>query len=433
MASALRKSLASATCALLAVPCAQAEDPHEIGDWDVSAAFLLYNESDRVQALEPVISATRLLDTDESISFKLTLDTLTGASGSGAVPSKVPQTFTRPSGKGSYLTPVNTLPLDDTFKDTRVALAATWNRSSFWGTESELGFNVSNEYDYLSLGASASFAKSVNNKNTTFSAGLAFASDTIEPVGGVPLAFARMQAPGAAQIRESGSENKTTIDVIVGFTQVVDVNSLFQLNYSSSTTDGYLSDPYKVVSIVDPVTGAPVFDNTQKPDLPNVVFENRPDTRTRHSVYGQYKRYLQGRGDILDTSYRFMLDDWGVQSHTIELKYRLSLSQRRFLQPRLRLYQQGAADFYTPFFRSGEEPGVGEDSQHASADYRLGEFTGYTLGVEFGQVNQRNSWSVGFEYYLQSGNEPVGKIGDLQELELYPDVDALMFRLLYDF
>ncbi|MFK7890866.1 MAG: DUF3570 domain-containing protein [Granulosicoccus sp.] len=433
MASSLRKSLASATCALLAAPCAQAENPHEIGDWDVSSAFLFYREPDRVQALEPVISATRSLDTDESISFKLTLDTLTGASGSGAVPSKVPQTFTRPSGVGSYVTPVNTHPLDDTFKDTRVALAATWTRPSFWGTESELGFNVSNEYDYLSLGASASFAKSLSENNTTFSTGFAVASDTIEPVGGAPIAFARMQAPGETQSRESESKDKTMFDVIAGFTQVVDVNSLFQLNYAVSASDGYLNDPYKVVSIVDPVTGAPVFDSAQQPDLPNVVFENRPDARTKHSVYGQYKRYLQGSGDILDTSYRFMLDDWGIRSHTLELKYRKTLPQRRFLQPRIRLYQQGAADFYTPFFLSGTEPGAGEDSQYASADYRLGDFTGYTLGMEYGRVNQRNSWSIGVEYYLQSGSEPAGKIGDLLELELYPDVDALMFRLLYDF
>ena len=223
------------------------------------------------------------------------------------------------------------------------------------------------------------------------------------------------------------------MDLIAGVTQVIDENSLFQFNYSFSMADGYLNDPYKIVSVVDPVTGAPVFANALEPNMPSAVFENRPDSRTKHSIFGQYKRFMADSGDVLDTSYRFMLDDWGINSHTIDLKFRKTLSNRKFLQPHFRFYQQGAADFYTPFLVSGDEPQSGDASRHASADYRLGEFTGYTIGLEYGQVNQHNSWSVALEYYLQSGDEPGGKFGELQGLELYPDVDAVLFRVLYDF
>jgi hypothetical protein len=433
MKSNFKKALAGATCALLAAPGVHAENLHRIGEWDISGALLSYSETDRVQAVEPVINAKKALDTDESINIKLTLDTLTGASGSGAVPSTQPQTFTRPSGNGSYITPGRSIPLDDTFQDTRAALAVTWSRPAFWGTQSELGFNVSKEYDYQSIGTSASFAKNLNSNNTTVTTGIALASDTIEPVGGAPIPFALMQSQGEAVFRDSGSQDKTLIDLIAGVTQVIDANSLFQINYSLSAADGYLTDPYKIVSLVDPLTGAPVFENARESNLPGVVFENRPDSHTKHSVYGQYKRFMGGSGDVLDTSYRFMLDDWGISSHTIDLKYRKSLSNRTFLQPHFRFYQQGAADFYTPFLISGEEPQSGDRSRFASADYRVGEFTGYTVGLEYGQVNQHNSWSVALEYYLQSGDEPSGKFGELKGLELYPDVDAVLFSILYDF
>lgn len=430
----LRDALANATCALLATSTvAQAENIHEPGDWDISSALLIYNETDRVQAIEPVINAKKTLDTDESINLKLTIDTLTGASASGAIPSTQIQTFTRPSGNGAYQTQAQTPPLDDTFKDGRVSLSASWNRPGWWDTKSELGFNFSTEYDYQSIGLSASFAREFNNANTTLSAGLSFANDTIEPVGGRPVVFAAMQPSGEEARRESNDASKALVDIITGITQVIDANSLFQINYSLSIADGYQNDPYKVISVLDPVTGKPLFENNLLQTLPTVVYENRPDSRTKHSVFGQYKRFFDSSGDVLDTSYRFLLDDWGITSHTVEFKYRKPLSERHFVQPRFRIYQQNAADFYIPYFLSGQNPTSGDDSQHASADYRLGDFTAYTIGLEYGQVNTSNSWSVALEYYLQTGAEPASKFGELQQLELFPDVEAVMFRILYDF
>jgi len=55
------------------------------------------------------------------------------------------------------------------------------------------------------------------------------------------------------------------------------------------------------------------------------------------------------------------------------------------------------------------------------------------VGLEFGQVNKNNSWSVALEYYLQTGDEPTESFGELSSLELFPDVDAVLFRVLYDF
>jgi len=74
--------LSAATCSLLGSAAQADETP-----WNVDSAVLYYSETDRVMAIEPVISATKDLGDDASVSMKLVLDSLTGASASGAVPS----------------------------------------------------------------------------------------------------------------------------------------------------------------------------------------------------------------------------------------------------------------------------------------------------------------------------------------------------------
>ncbi|WP_269619980.1 DUF3570 domain-containing protein [Zhongshania sp. BJYM1] len=435
----IRLSLAAASCALLGSHGAMAEDKHDVGDWDISAALLFYSEPDRVTATEPVISAKKQIDTDETLTLKLTLDTLTGASANGAVPTNRPQSFTSPSGGTSAYTAAGETPLDESFKDTRVAVNAAWEKPIAKDLTMVLGTNFSTEYDYTSFAVSSTFAKDINNSNTTLMAGLSLGMDMIEPVNGKPVAFGTLQTQGddddedddGNKVKNGSDDTKSLVDIVVGVTQVIDQNSLFQLSYSLSSSSGYLTDPYKFISVVDPTTGIPLFENNAQPDLPTVVYENRPDSRLKHSVFGQYKRYIGG--DVLDTSYRFMVDDWGITSNTIDVKYRWKFADTQYLQPHVRVYQQSAADFYTPFFIDGQQPTVGDTNSEASADYRLGEFMAYTVGLEYGQDNPSNSWSVALEYYLQTGDEPSQAFGELKNQELYPDVDALMLRVVYDF
>jgi hypothetical protein len=121
----IKTQMSLATCTLLqiAVPSAQAEE----SVWDVETAILFYNEDDsRVSAVEPAIYAGRELGDDQRIDLRLVVDVLTGATPVGAHASSVAQTFTTPSGKDSYTAEPGETPLDDTFKDTRVAFGADW-------------------------------------------------------------------------------------------------------------------------------------------------------------------------------------------------------------------------------------------------------------------------------------------------------------------
>lgn len=409
--------LSVASCSLLGSMGAQAAD-----NWDVDTSVLIYSESDRVSAFEPVVSMKKDLNETDILSMKLTLDSLTGASATGAVPSSQAQTFTRPSGNGQFTTPANETPLDDTFKDSRGQFNLNWDKAIDSNNRRNLGFGVSTEYDFTSISGNASWTHEMNEKNTALTGGINLEFDTISPIGGIPQARS-IQDVNQAIIREGADDNRQVIDMLVGVTQIIDRSSLFQVNLSYSMADGYLTDPFKIVSIVDTTPGANLGEPTSQ------IYEHRPDSRSKTSVYGKYKKSLSNE-DIVTASLRLMSDDWGVSSETIDLTYRWQLDNGYYLQPHVRIYHQSAADFYRYFLLDSEA--VPTD---VTADYRLGEMDAQTFGVKFGKTNQfGNDWSVRIEQYVQSGNSnPAVAFGQLSNQDLYPDVDAIIVQASYSF
>jgi hypothetical protein len=403
--------LSAATCTLLCSPAQAVE-----GDWDIDSAILFYSEDDdRVDVVEPVISGTRDLGDEESLTFKFVIDSLTGASATGAVPSTQVQTFIRPSGNGTYTVSPNDTPLDDTFKDTRVAFSMNWEKPIDRNNRRNLGFNISKEYDFTSVSANAMWQHDANLKNTTYSYGINVELDEIEPVGDIPEPLTSMNA----QDKGDDSDTRTIVDLLFGVTQVIDRSSLFQVNLSLSETDGYMTDPYKFVSVVDNATGEPV----------DILFENRPDSRSRQSLYGKYKKMLTNK-DIFTASYRFMTDDWGIDSNTFDVTYRFTFNSGYFVEPHLRYYDQTEADFYEYFVRQGEPL-----SSDLSADYRLGEMEATTVGIKVGrEYSNQHSWAVRLERYEQTGDSsPSEAFGQLDQQDLYPDVTATIVQLSYSF
>jgi len=416
-------ALATAACTLVGLAPGDMATAGE-GDWDFKTATLYYSEADRINLVEAVLQAKKKLADDSSLSSKFTLDTLTGASANGAVPGSRVQTFTRPSGRGSYTISAGDTPLDDTFQDTRVAINGAWEKPISRLTKALMSANLSKEFDFFSGAVSGLVTHDFNQRNTTLSAGLSYEGNIVEPEGGIPTSFGQMQPEGEAQPRDAGDDTQNVIDLLLGVTQVIDRNSLFQVNYGFSQASGYLSDPYKVLSVVDATSGEPIF---LSGSLPDVRYEKRPDSRAKHSIFGQYKRNLDG--DVLDVSYRYMLDDWDISSHTLDLRYRWAMSAAGYLQPHLRYYQQNRAEFHQGFLVDGEPL-----PEFASADYRLGDLTTYTVGLEYGrQTASEHDWRLSFEYYLQAGEEPEAKFGALNDQELCPDVKAVMVRFNYDF
>lgn len=414
--------LTTATCALLgnSMPVS-AED-----DWQFDTALMQYAEVDRVMATEAIIAGRKTFGNDEILSLKLTIDALTGASPNGAVAQSSPQTFTRPSGNGQYKIKAGDTPLDDTFKDTRVQLTGQWTQPLLQDYTVSVGGNFSKEYDYLSAAINGNIAKDFNQNNTTVSAGMSYAYDVIEPEGGIakPLTELVISEFGQTNFEEAfnqtrlgGDETKSTADLLFGVTQVINRQMIVQLNYSYSTSSGYLTDPFKVVSSVN---------NTGQ--VQSYLYENRPDERTKHAFFGQTKYHFNN--GVLDASYRYMTDDWEIDSHTFDFKYYMPFDNGHYIEPHIRMYTQSAAEFYQPFIQQGEKL-----PNFVSADYRIGELDTYTVGLKYGvPMSNGNSLAFRLEYYHQTPkSNGVESIGELKDLELYEEVDAIIAQVTYSF
>jgi hypothetical protein len=418
---ALRHSLTAATCTLLGSAPIGAVDAQEALPWQLDTALLFYGEQDgRVKDTSLNALARKEFDDEHFLDLKLAIDSLTGASPSGALRADVPQTFTTPSGGDAYTIAPGELPLDSSFLDTRVALSANWQQPFGDVATIDLGVNVSDEYDYTSFGISARYARDLNKNNTTLSAGIAFASDDIDPVGGAPVPFAFMRGADGDDAEDDsnrlGSGSKDTTDFLLGISQVLSRRLIVQLNYSLSDSSGYLNDPYKILSVLDAGTGLPAPGSD---GLYAYLYENRPDSRQKQSLFGKLKyRFDSG---TLDVSYRFMTDDWKIDSSTAELRYRWDLPGAGYVEPHLRLYTQTAAEFYRTSLTDGEPL-----PQYASADYRLGEFDAVTVGIKYGRVLANgNEWNVRLEQYSTSGSGP--------DSAVYPDMEAVIFQTSYNF
>jgi hypothetical protein len=423
--------LAAATCTLLGSHLPEAVQAQEDPNWDFDTALLYYGEdNDRVQDLSITALARRTYIDDRILALGITIDALTGASPNGALPQAFAQTFTQPSGKHVFVTPANELPIDDSFRDTRVALTANWEQPLGRLYQINVGASASNEFDYLHTGVNARIARDFNQRNTTVSAGIAFASDRIDPIGGIPDGLSQMLNVGDLSNRGS-DDSKTIVDVVLGVTQVISRNLLVQVNYSYSDSSGYLSDPYKIVSVVDAVTGDAVpVAPTPGVDGPSHLnfHEHRPDERVKQSLYSQAKYYSGGK--VLDISYRYMTDDWEIDSHTVDLRYRWPVGSSSYLEPHLRYYTQTAADFYALNLIDGQAL-----PEYASADYRLGEFDAITVGLKYGWTTKGgNDMNVRLEFYQQSGDVSASElIGNQVNQDNYPDLNAIIFQFGYGF
>lgn len=425
----LNRALAAATCVLLGGGKALAAG--EADRWAFDSALLYYGESDdRVQDVSATVAAKRDFGDERSLALTLTADTLTGASASGAIALDTPQTFTSPSGRAVYTTAPGDVPLDDTFLDTRFALNVGWTQPLARLYTLSAGLAFSTEYDYQHLGGNLSLARDFNKRNTTVSAGLAWSQDDIDPVGGAPIPLAQMLDVGNSASKLD-SDSKDVLDLLLGVTQVLNRTTVLRVNYSYSDSSGYLNDPYKILSIVDPVTG----DTVARVPAPSVQgptgvyrYESRPDKRAKHSLYAEVKHAF-GK-PVLHLSYRFMTDDWSIDSHTLEGRLRWPVGASSFIEPQLRFYTQSAAEFYRASLVAGQPL-----PRFASADFRLGDFDATTVGVKFGhRLASGNEWSARLEYYQQSGDVPQEQvIGNQARREQYPDLSAVIAQFSYSF
>jgi hypothetical protein len=423
----------AASCALLGTSAVRAQgerDPNPIGpllkDWQIQSALAYSPENGRIQAIEPVISAERQFSDGGALSLNFTFDSLSGSSPNGALPSRQPQTFASPSAKSfasarhPYTVSPGGLPVDPSYSDARAAGGADWTIALTRLTRAILGGKFSYEDDFYSGTINASLEHDLNDKNTTLALGLYSENDFLQPIGGTPVALSQYNL-----FEKTSNKSKHGEGLLLGVTQVINRRWLAQANVSLDRFSGYLNDPYKIVSVLN-AAGDPI----------SYVYENRPDSRMRRSIYLENR--VGGSRESATLSLRYLTDTWGIHSQTALLRLRWwNMARDQYFEPSVRWYHQNSADFYTPYVTatSGAEA-------YASADARLAAFHAVTAGLKYGiRLNDRlgrfgrdtTEFTVRLEYYQQTihgGNaEPVG----LQGLDLYPSLKAVLLQFGFNY
>ncbi len=411
----------------------------------LDAALLVYQEAGgRVQAIEPTGSLSVHGARGQVLSIDGVADAVSGATPNGAVPSSVAQNFVTPlkaSGSSTtvtsasggstviqlpptpgqiataalgrqYTVPANTLPMDRGFRDHRAAMTLGWSQPVGRITEVGASGGFSTEEDYQAITASAHASQNFNGDNTTVSLAVHGEFDTSSPFGGIPTALAAM----SGQWKSPTSRQKTQLGLVLGVTQVLTRNWLTVLNYSYDRQKGYETDPYRVISVVDPTSGLPT----------STLYESRPGGRQTQSVYWENK--IAFGPALTDVSMRYFKDDWGVTSKTVEASERVNLSRHWYVEPDIRWYQQSAANFYHRYL-------VGNQSlpAFASSDARLENFHALTYGAKIGfRLSGRSEIFVRGEYYAQAGTDhPADAIGQLRQQDLFPETKAVYGFLGY--
>jgi hypothetical protein len=147
----------------------------------------------------------------------------------------------------------------------------------------------------------------------------------------------------------SFEEDMQIVSGEIGASQLLDAQSRAGVSYGLQRARGYQASPYRYVEATD---------GTRMP-------ETHPDLRMRHSLSGYGLRaltdWLTGR-----VSYRFYFDDWGIRSHTAEMRLRVDLSDSWYVSGQARLYQQRDAEFY--------RKGYQEALVHMTNDRELSRF-----------------------------------------------------------
>lgn len=222
----------------------------------------------------------------------------------------------------------------------------------------------SSENDYISRSFTVGYQWDTNSKNTTYSIGSGYASDSVSATN------------------QDLDEDKRGISLFAGVTQVLDTQSLMQVNLSLAKETGYLSDPYKLTYVDG-----------------SILQDNRPDKRQQIALLTSYIRNFKEYNGSLHLAYRYFHDDWSIDAHTFELSWNHELSWSWLLTPSVRFYNQDGAEFYSPFFSTTREDGI------YSSDYRLASFGSVLTGVKLVKAfSKATLLNVNLEYYVRRGD-----------------------------
>jgi len=375
------RALAAFTSAALALPGISSSLHAEVApqDYSLDTNFSRYAESGGRMKID-VYQAVATLPVNDRLSLKFNgvKDVISGASPIG--PALAGAKNCKGPSRGNLVQCLSGASIHD------VRDAVDVNASYFLDNATlDLDAGRSSENDYTSDFFNVNSRWELNDKLTTLTTGYGYASDHVWEI--IASSGAKIKAPGIGGAKQ-------THQGILGLTQILDKDSLFQANLTYSYSGGYLSDPYKYAYAPwhDPFNPF-CFQNC--PTYAGFIRDTRPGSRNQIGILMRYVRHFSELNRAaLHFDYRFYADTWGINSHTFEAAWMQPVIDDWQITPRVRYYTQNSADFYDVMF------GAPTANGYYSSDYRLAGFGAISGGVQISkELFGRLKVSGGMDFY----------------------------------
>ena len=227
-----------------------------------------------------------------------------------------------------------------------------------------LTYSFSKEYDYISNGFTASWAKASKDNNREFSVKASAFIDKWTII--LPIEF-RSGTVGSG--RGGGPQNtkpRNSYTAAFSLSQVINERLQLMAIVEPSYQEGLLSTPFHRIYFSD---------NT-------VDIEKLPGSRLKLPI-GVRASYFFGDNTILRAFYRYYMDDWGMTAHTVNLEGSYKITPFISISPYFRFNNQTAVDYFNGYKQNLST------SDYYSSDYDISGMNTnfYGSGVRFAPVN----------------------------------------------
>ena len=259
--------------------------------------------------------------------------------------------------------------------DQHIYPSIVWTRKNDQNGQT-LGLNASysTEFDYKSYGFGFQWAKATPDNNGEFSAKVNVFLDKWKMI--LP---AELRPPGYPTGAEEDSKGipykpRNTYNASLGYSRIINPQLQGMILFDPSYQEGLLSTPFHRVYFNDN----------------SLRVEKLPGSRIKFPI-SLRTNYFAGDNLIFRTLYRYYLDTWGLQAHTLNLETVWKINPFFSLTPHYRFNAQNGIRYYAPY--QAHDP-LGE---YYSSDTDLSKFTSHFGGLGMrvstpGGILGINSW-----------------------------------------
>jgi hypothetical protein len=246
------------------------------------------------------------------------------------------------------------------------------------GVTKGLTYSFSKEYDYISQGFTASWAKASKDNNREFSIKASAFIDKATII--LPIEFRTGTITGG----RGGSQDtkpRNSYTAAFSLSQVITNRLQVMAIVEPSYQEGFLSTSFHRIYFNDNTEGV----------------EKLPGKRLKLPI-GLRANYFFGDNLILKAFYRYYMDDWGMKAHTVNLEGIYKITPFISISPYYRFNNQTAVDYFHVYKENNAA------STYYSSDYDISGMNTnfYGSGFRFAPVNgvlgMKHFSSVEFRY-----------------------------------